>query len=258
MILDNFKYYYKRFGIVGVLCAVRGKFIKSNVLIKVHRKNIRHKFYLRFGTSDIETFNQIFENQEYDFVVQESPKIIVDAGANVGLASLYFANRFSEAKIFSIEPELSNYKILKMNIASYSNIIPINAALWNRNEEINVVDPGFNKWGFMTLGKEYQEEKIGKVNHKVQGITVDKIIEDNEIEKIDIMKMDIEGAEREVFMDVESWIGKVDVLIVELHERMKLGCNSNFYNGTKGFNEKWKYGENVYLSRRKGLIKQIA
>jgi len=254
--IDSIKYYYSRFGIDGVTSAIKAKLTNSNVLITVNRQDIRFPFYLRCRTSDLPTFDQIFVDQAYDFIVEKCPRIIVDAGANIGLASIYFANMYPESQIIAIEPEASNYEMLKMNVAPYSNIIPLNAALWDKNEEISLVDPGLGKWAFMTKGDDSQEVYLGNMGHKVQGMTVDRIMEDNGLEKIDILKIDIEGAEREVFRDSSSWIGKVDALIVELHERMKSGCNRSFYNGSNGFDAEWKHKENIYLSRRKCLTRR--
>jgi hypothetical protein len=80
-------------------------------------------------------------------------------------------------------------------------------------------------------------------------MTVDTIMKEQGIDHIDILKIDIEGAEREVFRDPSSWIGKVDALIVELHEPMKPGCNRSFYSGSNGFDNEWLQGENVYRTR---------
>jgi FkbM family methyltransferase len=243
---NSLKYYHSMFGFNGVVSALKSKLPGVDTfMIKVDRDDIKFPFYLRFNTSDVPTFDQIFMAQEYDFKVKTPPKVIVDAGANIGLTSILFANRYPEAKIIAIEPEASNYEMLKMNVAPYSNISPMKVALWNKNDEINLVDPGFGKWGFMTQGVEYE----GEVTHKVNSLTIDKIMEDNGIDKIDILKIDIEGAEREVFMNSSSWIGNVDSLIVELHERMKSGCNRSFYNASNGFDHEWQHGENIYLSR---------
>lgn len=249
-------YYYSKFGIRGIISVFKAKLTKSNILIKVNRKNIRFPFYLRIGTTDIAAFDQIFIDQEYDFDTKNCPKIIVDAGANIGLAAIYFASRYPESKIIAIEPELSNFDLLVKNVSSYDNIIALNAALWDKNEEIELVDTGLGNWGFMTQAEECQEEHLGNISHKIPGITIDKIMEENCIDTIDILKIDIEGAEREVFMNSSAWIGKVNALIVELHERLKSGCNRSFYNGSNGFDEEWKLGENVYLTRGKCLTRR--
>ncbi len=80
-------------------------------------------------------------------------------------------------------------------------------------------------------------------------MTIDKIMEDYALTKIDILKIDIEGTEREVFSDTSSWIEKIDSIIIELHERMKAGCNRSFFLGSNGFDREWQQGENIYLSR---------
>lgn len=249
-IIDSVKSYCSWFGVGGLASVIMAKFTSSNLLIRVKRPEISFPFYLRCRTSDIQIFKQIFIRQEYDFKVEKCPEVIVDAGANIGLGSIYFANRYPESRIVAIEPEMSNYEMLKRNVIPYSNITPVNAALWDKNEEVNVVDPGFGKWAFMTQGENCQEESLGVMCHKVCGTTIGKIMEDNELKKIDILKIDIEGAEREVFRDTSSWIGRVDAMIIELHEGRKAGCNHSFYNGSKGFDVKCKQGENIYLSRR--------
>ena len=191
-----------------MMSLIKAKLTNSNDLITVNRRDIKFPFFLRLRTSDIPTFGQIFEDREYEFVTGKSPKVIVDAGANIGLASIYLANRYPESQIIAIEPETSNYEMLKMNVAPYSNIITLNAALWDKNEEINLVDPGWGKWTFMTQKEGSQEENLGNICHKVQGMTLNKIMEDFGLVRIDILKIDIEGAEREVFNTSSSWINK--------------------------------------------------
>jgi hypothetical protein len=106
----------------------------------------------------------------------------------------------------------------------------------------------------MTQAQDSAEKRFGETLHEVQGMTVDTIMKEQGIEHIDILKIDIEGAEREVFRDPSSWVSKVDALIVELHERMKSGCNRSFYNSTNGFDDEWFQGENVYLTRSDGCL----
>ena len=90
--------------------------------------------------------------------------------------------------------------------------------------------------------------------HQVQGMTVDTIMKEHGIDHIDIIKIDIEGAEREVFRDPSLWLEKVDALIVELHEHMKPGCNRSFRNVSKAFTDEWLQGEKVYLTRSGGCL----
>ena len=83
----------------------------------------------------------------------------------------------------------------------------------------------------------------------VKGMTVRSIMDTFGFSFIDVLKIDIEGAEKEVFADTSEWISNVNSLIVELHEGKKPGCKRSFYNGTNGFEAERHYGENVFSSR---------
>ncbi len=243
------KRYLRTVGIRGLLRAVGAKASHSTRLFGVNRKDIAFPIYLRLNSSDIPTYEDLFCEDAYDFGVRQPPTTIVDAGANIGLAAICFANRWPDATIIAIEPETSNFGLLKKNVAPYGNVYPVNAALWNQTGEINIIDTGSGNWAFMTQAPDASMPPKGKPVHKIRAITVDAVIDEFRLGKIDILKIDIEGAEKEVFADTSSWIEKVDAIIVELHEHMKSGCIRSFYNGSNGFDHEWKEGENIYLSR---------
>ena len=75
---------------------------------------------------------------------------------------------------------------------------------------------------------------------------------------IDILKVDIEGAEKEVFSDTSKWIDRVGSLIVETHDHMKPGCSQSVHSATRGFHHEWRRGENLYLSREHRIREQPA
>ena len=257
MNLETIHRYIRIVGFKGLIYAIKAKLTGSEIFYKVDRQDCKYPINLRLPSSDVPTYDQVFINNEYDFIVETQPKTIVDAGANIGLASIYFANKYPDAQIIAIEPEKSNFEMLKKNIAPYPNIIGLQAALWHKNEEINLLDPGLGKWGFMTAMKSTSEISSSGTCHAVMALTIDKLMMDYSLERIDILKIDIEGAEREVFSNTLAWIEKVDSLIVELHERMKVGCNRSFYCGSNGFDNEWTQGENVYLSRANNISQRI-
>lgn len=254
---QNIRTYIHTIGFSGLFYAITAWATNSTVLFKIKRKDCKHPFFLRLLSSDIPTYEQVFINQDYDFLVERQPKVIVDAGANIGLASILFANRYPDAKIIAIEPENSNFELLKKNADPYPNIIPLHAALWHKNEEINLIDPGLGKWGFITETNTSSGNLPGRLCHTVMAMTLEKIMKDHNLSNINILKIDIEGAEKEVFSDTSPWIEKIDSLIIELHERMKAGCTTSFYSGAKGFDKEWKHGENVYLSKKNYLTKRF-
>ncbi|PSF38061.1 hypothetical protein C7H19_06205 [Aphanothece hegewaldii CCALA 016] len=250
--------YLQTLGLPGLLKVILTKVTNPKALIGVKRSDCRFPFTLRLHSSDVQAFKQIFVEDAYNFLVQIQPSIIVDAGANIGLASIYFANKYPEAKIIAIEPEQNNFQMLKKNVEPYANIIPLQAALWHKNEEIEIIDPGRGEWGFVIQNKDLQKysSDLQHDNHQtVIAMTVNKLINEYNLERINIFKIDIEGAEKEVFSNSATWIDKVDSLIVELHEYLKPGCNRSFYNGSGGFDQEWYQGENIVLTKQNYLKK---
>lgn len=257
-IFVSWRIYCITVGLWGYLRAIAGTVLKTTSYFTVKRSDCRYPFQVRIPSSDIPLCRQVFFDHDYDFMIAGQPKVIVDAGANIGLAAIYFANKYPDAKIIAIEPESSNFELLTKNTEPYPGIIPVQAALWHVNEDINVIDAGYGKWGFMTEMKNSQEKLPGSICNAVAGMTVDRIMRDYALEKIDILKVDIEGADREVFSSTSAWLDKVDAIIIELHDRMKAGCSCSFYLGTRGFDNEWRRGENMYVSRRSSLKRGTA
>ncbi len=174
------------------------------------------------------------------------PKLILDCGGNIGCAAVYFANKYPDAQIYSVEPEADNFKLLQYNTAFYGNVHLIQSALWDKETFIRVEDRGFGTWGFMTF-----ETTADDVN-ALKTTTVGKILADSGFDEIDLLKIDIEGAEKEVFSapDVDEWLSKVKVLTIELHDRMKRGCSYEFFKAVSKY--KWFFahrGENLIFIR---------
>jgi hypothetical protein len=116
-------YLYSRCGWRGVIAATRAKVTGEQVRVVVRPPEVKEPIYLRVPSSDLDTFEQVFRNGEYDFRAS-NPRFIIDAGANVGLASILFASRYPSARIIAIEPEQSNFDLLKENVAPYPSITP--------------------------------------------------------------------------------------------------------------------------------------
>lgn len=81
------------------------------------------------------TFGEVITWNMYATRLHQSPRVIVDAGANIGLTAVYFANQFPAARILALEPESSNYALLCKNTAAYPQ-----AALWSSTATLDLVD----------------------------------------------------------------------------------------------------------------------
>ncbi len=214
-----------------------------------------HPVALRLPTSDIQVVKQVFNTEEYQFDTAEDPKVIIDAGANIGLAAIWFTHRFPGVRVVAVEAERSNFEVLEKNVAPYPNITPIHAALWDTDGSIEVRDVGVGHWGFMTGSADDQNSAMdGHTVSEVEAITVHTLMQRFDLNYVDLLKMDIEGAELEVFRTSSNWLDRVGAMIVELHEGMKPGCTDSFRRGSRGFDAEWMQGENVYLTRDGVLV----
>ena len=247
--------YTKCFGFVpGLSIAVQEIFVQKPKEVVVSYRNVNHPIHLRLKTSDMLTFVHVFLRGEYNVDIAKTPTVIVDAGANIGLTSIFYANKYPDAKIIALEPESSNFALLKKNVAPYKNILAVNKALWGENTTLEVIDPGLDKWGFQTRKRNDEEPVVKKA---VESITIDKLMQDSMLNHIDILKIDIEGAEKEVCETASAWIDKVGMMAIELHDRHKLGCSRSFYNATNGFDAEIHRGENVFVVKRSYMTEDM-
>jgi FkbM family methyltransferase len=235
--------YSQKFGVTKGLTAYYKLLRTKSGIAKISIPQSRTNIAVRANTSDIKTFHQLFlfDRSDYEIQINIKPKIIVDAGANAGYASVYFANKYPEAIIIAIEPEASNFEVLKENTSCYPNVITLQAAIWNKRTFLEIENAEDEKWAFRVKESESGEKSV-------KGLTIEDLMELSNTGFIDILKLDIEGAEKEVFSDSQNWLARVGVLIVELHDRFKPGCSQSFYSAISKFSFKtFHKGENVIL-----------
>ncbi len=244
--LDAIQTYYQLFGARGVMAVAKARFLHETTEAPIAVPGLEHPVYLRLRTTDVSVFRQVFVTREYDSEFSMPPRVIVDAGANIGLTSLFYLSKYPEAMIIAIEPESSNFRMLTKNIEPYPNIVAIQAALWKENGSITLVDPGFGNYGFQTL------EGVGPIDLSCQrptrALTLDSLMSDLHLDSIDILKVDIEGSEKEVFATSTAWIDRVGVIVVELHDHLREGCTNTVLSATRRFGRQWRVGETVFFA----------
>ncbi|MEW4922841.1 FkbM family methyltransferase [Algibacter sp. 2305UL17-15] len=239
--MKKFRHCVKYYGLNGLVIFSK---LKLGLTKNISVPGISHPIYLRKSTTDIPTFFQIFTKLEYKIPLKFDPKVIIDLGANIGLGAIYLANKHPNAKIISIEPERSNFEVLKKNTGNYKNIIPLQKAISNLDGQfIEIEDTGAGNWAFMTK----VIEKNQSTTSSVETISVKKLMELHDLKHIDILKIDIEGAEKELFeSNYEDWMPVTKCIIIELHDDMKKGCSKSLFKciGNYNFSVEFK-GENL-------------
>lgn len=220
-------------------------FKKKSDRFEVTASMFKNPIILRDNNSDVHIFRQVFFEKQYDLYDKEFPdaKTILDAGANVGMASIYFALRFPEASIVSLEPEKKNFGQLEINTRAYSGITVMNKALWYKDESLVISNPNELSAGFVV------ENTNNSGLQTFKGISVPSLLDECGWETIDILKMDIEGAEKEVFSAPNlGWLDKVNLLIVETHDRFKTGTTKALFNAIANQDyDAYFHHENIFI-----------
>ena len=203
------------------------KVSKNTDFIKLD--NDRFNLSLRRQGSDWEVFSQIFMHHEYKPVSKAlglnniNPKLILDLGANIGLTTAYLKDIYPDCEIICLEPDRNNFEQLRENTKNLTNIKRLNAAVWHRSsklEEIND-EPSIiiEDWG-----KSFREQ-TNESSNTIQGFTISEILVQSSHQFIDLLKIDIEGAERFIFNKEISDLNFLKItrcIAIEIHDEFDI------------------------------------
>jgi len=181
-------------------------------------KNNSLELNLRWGSSDFLVFEQIFIKEEYAQLFDntlDSP-VIVDAGANIGCTTIYLKTLYPSARILSIEADPANFDALNRNIrlCNLDKVTCLNSALWHVNGTARLARnfQGVRDWSIKV-------EESGDII--VPARTMSSILEQTSIGQVDVLKMDIEGAELNIFVS-DLWMSEMlrtlRCIAIEVHD----------------------------------------
>lgn len=182
----------------------------------IKRNGIKFSF---INTEELEAiYKDIFIQKEYPFKTIVDSPVILDCGAHIGLATLYFKKLYPNARITAFEPNPRSFELLKLNIKqnNLTNIKLINAAISNKEGKIDFyVEKDIpNPWGWgdsAVINKWYSKEKNKTI--KVKSLRLSSFIKNT----IDLIKLDIEGLEEIILKEVEGKLTLVKEIIIEFH-----------------------------------------
>jgi FkbM family methyltransferase len=174
---------------------------------------------IRIRRSDVFTLMEIFYEGQYEHrVTVPARPMIVDAGANVGIATLWLLGRYPDATIHAFEPGSGNHRLLARNLEPYPRVFAYRSALGSRDGEVDLT---LSQHGAMHSTSVTAEARIaGARTERVRCRTLAGFMAEHAIEKIDFLKLDVEGAELEVVEGLGDRIADVRAIVGEVHERM--------------------------------------
>jgi len=225
LMVNSFIVHVTLLGLRKALIYLIQKHILYKKQLELNLKGYKYPIYLRNHTSDIRVFGQIFISGEYaNTVVNNNPMVIIDCGANIGLASIYFKFHFPDVKIYAFEPEISNFKMLKKNVANYKDVFIFQKAIWYESANLNLMH--HSSHDSFSVKEKFPGLNLGTID----AISINDIIVQQGISRIDLLKIDIEGAELPLFSYKTEWIDKVNVFIIEIHENINPGSTGFICN----------------------------
>ncbi|MGN6492785.1 MAG: FkbM family methyltransferase [Agriterribacter sp.] len=172
---------------------------------------------MRTFTGDIDIFYEVLWEKIYDRLPKEREKkyTIIDLGANIGITSLFFSVKYSNARIYGIEPDPDNFELLLNNMKmeiSEKRFFPIHAAIAARAglAYIHKSEKAYNT----TISTNEVSELT------VRTIDLSSLFSKQEISTVDLLKIDIEGMEMEIFSGNTSFLQLVNNIVIECHSPM--------------------------------------
>ncbi|MFD9225943.1 FkbM family methyltransferase [Streptomyces sp. NPDC060064] len=185
----------------------------------------------RRNQSDIYTLREVFLEGIYDFPYHKYvPKVrtIVDLGANIGLAALSLAAQHPSARVLCVEPVDENVKVLKINRDLNGFDIEVSKTAVDAVPGEVTLFPN-EWWSSSTITPDVagarqgnagrMEQPLALKSQRIRAITIDELSKEHGIDEIDVMKMDIEGAEANIMAGNLDWLDRVGVLIIEIHRK---------------------------------------
>lgn len=210
------------------------------------------KVFVRPGTADMATIDQFLIGPYMPPITGAPPASILDLGANIGLAARYLKHAYPDAVIVAIEPDEENHQLLKRNLEGLDGCHALQAAVWPTDGRVSLQREGLRHSAFRT------KEATGS-DGAIEALSIPTIMQRFGLRRIGLLKIDIEGAEKELFSAPDlSWLDSVDRVAVELHDLFKPGCGDAFFKamGRSAWTYRF-YGEVVFCERMQPTPEQV-
>ena len=205
-----------------------------------------------FATDRFPEHHRALVNYYNHILTTQRTPLILDAGANIGAASIYFSETYSGARVYGIEPDAENYALLEANMKG-RDFVGIQGALSSEN-------------GILCLNTEdfgpisYRTGQTGDTKVQAYGL-LDLIARAEKDGKILLVKIDIEGAEEEVFSKDSGFLRDIPLIVMEPHDWMIpfKGSSQNFYRELSRHNfDVLLSGENIFCFNNDILTKFLS
>jgi FkbM family methyltransferase len=185
-----------------------------SLTIPLRIRLLKHPFRLRLFTSDVWVVRQtLYERHYRDIEAAGGNGLVIDLGANIGSYAALVLSRHHDTRVLCVEPDPETAEVARRNLAPYgprAEVLP--TAIWDRPAGLRIKRYGAGlEWSIHVRPCEDGETP------DITAVTMDQILEREGRDRIDVLKIDIEGAEEQLFAGNVPWLDRVDLVAVELH-----------------------------------------
>ena len=184
-----------------------------------------------FAVSDfgeLQVLRDIALDEEYA-VAGVEPATILDLGANIGIGAAWFRGRYPQAHIVAVEPDPDSFAKLERNLGSDPNVTLVNAAVGRESGEVTLFRPA----GY-SIASSVSNARPGGEAVRVRACTIDELCSEHGLERLDLVKLDVEGAE----LDALEGFGRLDAvgtMVGEVHPPLLDREPEAFFERLQGF-----------------------
>lgn len=185
------------------------------VPLTVKTRCFRHRILVRPGTTDLLVLEELVRNSEYDAVdglLPEEASVIVDLGANIGLSACLWANRYANARIVAVEPDHDNAELCRRNLNAVGGRHTVVNAFVGGEDGWAGIDRSSGEWAYRMAPPSNNGERIPVLSMRT---LLDRYVGVNTT--VDLLKIDIEGAEAHLFACASDWLPRCRAVFAELH-----------------------------------------
>jgi len=204
---------------LGIRVALRFTFLDklarvhliSEKLVLVESRGFGSPLTLRLGSSDVDVYDQLIRGTYVPMLHLPGVRTIVDLGSNIGLVAAYFLTNYPDSRLLAVEADPSNFALCRTNLERYGKRVQaVNAAIWSSNGQVQ-----------LKRFRDYYATQTEPVDNSsaviVPAQDMQTLLAAFTIDTIDLLKVNIEGAELELFRSRVDWLNRVNSVVIELH-----------------------------------------
>lgn len=187
------------------------RFFPASITTRVHRIRMRNgaRFCYRINRGDIQSIREVWIDEAYRAPFAKSGGTLVDLGANIGLTSLWLVANYSFSRVVAVEPVAANAELVRRNFLL--NDI--------QGDVVEAAIGPFDGVANFETSENSNQGRISTCGIRVPVVSMNSVMTVYGLNEIDLLKIDIEGAEQDLFTGPTDWLDKTHAIIIEFHEK---------------------------------------